>query len=71
MENKIYKTSLTNSQNNNEDDVISSINYTPNTPQMNYIDNNTLTDPNNQTTVNLHRFGHTMTLSIVNSINNM
>lgn len=57
MENKIYKTSLTNSQNNNEDDV----NFTP---KANYIDNNTLTDPNSQTTVNLHRFGHTMTLSI-------
>ena len=64
MENKIYKTSLTNSQNNNEDDVVSPINFTPNTPQVNYIDNNTLTDPNNQATVNLHRFGHTMTLSI-------
>ena len=60
MENKIYKTSLTNSQNNNEDDA----NFTPNTPKANYIDNNTLTDPNSQTTVNLHRFGHTMTLSI-------
>lgn len=69
MENKIYQTSLTNS-NNNDEDIISSLNNLPEKNTSNFIssDNNTLTDQNNQTNINLHRFGHTMNLSII--INN-
>ena len=66
MENKIYQTSLTNS-NNNDEDIISSLNSLPEKNPSNFIssDNNTLTDQNNQININLHRFGHTMNLSII------
>lgn len=69
MENKIYQTSLTNS-NNNDEDIISSLNNLPEKNPSNIIpsDNNTLTDQNIQTNFNLHRFGHSMNLSII--INN-